>query len=796
MANDLSRILEFDRVLDLLARRCVYSVARERAATIGPSSDPNQVAYLLSITREAVDLLSTNPGFSVGGARDIRPVLDRAVHGALLLPTELGDVLDTVQAAHALRHGFFRTQTGTRRHPGLAEFVEAIASLPVLEAELARTVGPGGEILDSASVELAEIRRGLKSAHGRLLDRLNRMIASGEYAGALQDAIVTMREGRYVIPVKADHRGQVPGVVHGTSASGMTLFVEPLGVVELNNRWRELQMVEEHEVERILRARSDQVAQAAGDLGRSVEAVAALDLALAKARLAFDLRAREPILVDLEGGEAGAGHPRHRINLRQARHPLLDPATVVPIDIQLGATYRVLVITGPNTGGKTVALKTVGLLAMMAQSGLFIPAADGSALSVFPAIYADIGDEQSIEQSLSTFSSHMRRVIAMLRSADQDSLVLLDELGAGTDPQEGSALARAVIEALLERGSLAIVTTHYSELKAFAYITAGTENASVEFDVQTLAPTYRLLTGIPGRSNALAIARRLGLPEPVIADARRYLTPESERADEMLTEIQHQRAATEAALAAAREEHAAVELLQREVEEVLREAERLKTEARQEALAEVAEELAGARGLLRRLQARASVPAATETAPAEIAEARAELKAVDQQVRDITRRSRPKLVPRERFRIGDRVEVRSLGMQGEIVDLSEETGEADIQVGIFKVRQPVAVLRRADLPEPEPAAHTRYSLPPAPVVDSELHLRGMRAAAVQQELDRYLDAAARASLPWVRLVHGKGTGALRGVVHDVLRHHQVVDRFELAEPKAGGEGVTVAYLKD
>lgn len=796
MVNELSRILEFDRVLELLARRCEYSVARERASLIGPSGDPDQVAYLLSITREAVDLLNTNTGFSVGGVRDIRPVLDRAARGALLLPAELGDVLDTIQAAHALRRGFFRTQTATRKHGGLAEFIGAIAGLPVLEADLARTVGVHGEILDTASAELAEIRRSLKSAHSRLLDRLNRMITSGEYAGAIQDGIVTMREGRYVIPIRADHRGQVPGVVHGTSASGATLFIEPMNVVDLNNRWRELQMAEEHEVERILRACSDQVAAAAGDLGRTLEAVAAFDLALAKARLAFDLRAHEPCLVDSPGDGEHAGHPRHRISLRQARHPLLDPATVVPVDIRLGETYRILVITGPNTGGKTVALKTAGLLAMMAQSGLFIPAADGSELSVFPAIYADVGDEQSIEQSLSTFSSHMRRVIAMLRSADRDSLVLLDELGAGTDPQEGSALARAVIEALLDRGSLAIVTTHYSELKAFAYVTTGTENASVEFDVETLSPTYRLLTGIPGRSNALAIARRLGLPESVIADARRHLTPESERTEEMLAEIQIRRAAAEVAHAAVQEEREAVDRLRREAEETLQEADRLKTEARQEALAEVAEELAEARGLIRRLRARATVPVAPDTAPVEIAEARTELKLVEQQVREIARRSRPAQVPRERLRIGDLVEVRSLGLNGEIVDLSEETGEADIQVGIFKLRQPVAILRRAERPGAEPVAQSRYSLPPAPVVDSELHLRGMRAGEVYEELDRYLDAAARASLPWVRLVHGKGTGALRGVVHEVLRQHPVVDRFELAEPRAGGEGVTVAYLKD
>src|SRR5690606_33765383 len=485
-----------------------------------------------------------------------------------------------------------------------------------LEADLGRTVGPRGEILDTASERLAEIRREVRIAHRRLLDRLNRMLTDAAYAGAIQDAIVTMREGRYVIPVRADRRSQIPGVVHATSASGQTLFVEPMAVVELNNRWRELQMAEEHEIEAILRARSDQIAAAADDLDQTVEAVAAIDLALAKARLAFSMRAVEPILVEASGPGAPGGHPRHRIDLRQARHPLLDPDTVVPIDVRIGETYRILVVTGPNTGGKTVALKTVGLMTLMAQTGLFIPAADGSALSVFSAVYADIGDEQSSGQSLSTFSAHVTKISAMLRSADADSLVLLDEIGAGTDPQEGSALARAIISALLERGVIAMVTTHYSELKAFAYVTEGTENASVEFDLRTLSPTYRLLLGVAGQSNALAIAERLGMPREVIEAARSYLSPGAERADELLTEIRRRRAEAEKALAAARDQQRAAERARRQAEEALREAEQARAAAREDALAELAEELREARDLLRRLRARAEAPA-TPISPAE-----------------------------------------------------------------------------------------------------------------------------------------------------------------------------------
>ena len=425
MTVDSARVLEFPRLLEMLSQRCQYSLAADRALEIGPSSDVEHVRYLLGVTREAVDLASRSPSFNVGGVRDIRDVLERSRLGSLLTPGDLRETLDTIQSSASLKRNFAQNdRDGTLLL--LAEFVDAIASVPALEADLSRTVGSRGEILDSASPQLGDIRRNVRVAHRRLLDRLNRMVADAGPNSAIQDPIVTMREGRYVIPVRADRRTQVPGVVHGTSASGQTLFVEPIDVVQLNNEWRELQMAEEHEIERILRTRSQQIAAEAEDLSRTVEAVAAVDLALAKARLSFDMRAREPeILASTSSSNGTAGQS---IRLWQARHPLLDQATVVPVDIRLGDGQRVLVITGPNTGGKTVALKTVGLLAMMAQSGIFIPAADGSGLSVFDGIFADIGDEQSIEQSLSTFSGHMTKIIAMLRAADARSLVLIDEM--------------------------------------------------------------------------------------------------------------------------------------------------------------------------------------------------------------------------------------------------------------------------------------------------------------------------------------------------------------------------------
>ena len=543
--------LEFPEILRQLAGQCRFGVAAERARELGPSGDESTVAYLLDVTGEAESLITNFPDVTIGGARDVREVVERAAKGGRLQPAELLNVLDMLVASRNLRRAFLRLLDVEERFPRLLEFVDHLGEHPSLETDISRAIGPRGDVLDTASPDLARIRREIRVAHSRLMDRLNAFVSGGRHASALQDSIITTRDGRYVVPVRADARGQLPGVVHDTSASGQTLFVEPFEIVELNNRWREKQIDEQHEIDRILDALSQKTGARAEEITSAVEATAAIDLAMAKARLAFAMRAHRPEL--WSGGNTDPdGHPNCRVSLRSARHPLLDAEAVVPIDVELGEHFRVLLITGPNTGGKTVALKTIGLLTLMAQTGLFIPADPGSLVSVFPAVFIDIGDEQSIAQSLSTFSGHIRTVIGMLREVAAGDLVLLDELGAGTDPQEGSALARAIVGRLLELGPLVVATTHYPEVKAFAFATPGVENASVEFDVATLAPTYRLMIGVPGRSNALAIAKRLGMPAEILDVAAGLVDPDELRVDTLLQDIRRRRDEADAYLERAR----------------------------------------------------------------------------------------------------------------------------------------------------------------------------------------------------------------------------------------------------
>jgi DNA mismatch repair protein MutS2 len=787
--------LDFGAVIERLAGRCRFDVAAARARELGPSSDHDTVAYLLDVTAEAVDLLTRFPEVSIGGPRDIRALAERAAKGGRLQPAELLLVQDTITASRNLRRAFLRLPEAEASFPKLLYFVDHLVEMPDLETAITRSIGPRGDVLDTASDELARIRRDVRIAQSRLMDRLNSLVSGGRYANALQDAIITMRDGRYVVPVKSEARAALPGVVHDTSASGQTLFVEPFEIVELNNRWRERQLDEQHEIERILDALSGRVGDRAAELNQTVEAIAALDLAMAKARLAFEMRATRPQLWTGGDGDGSTddGHSTHRISLVRARHPLLDPETVVPIDIELGSAYRILLITGPNTGGKTVALKTVGLLTMMAQTGLFLPADDRSVVSVFPALFADIGDEQSIAQSLSTFSAHMRTVIGMLEHVTPDSLVLLDELGAGTDPQEGSALARALISTLLERGPLVIATTHYSEVKAYAYTTPGVENASVEFDVATLAPTYRLMIGVPGRSNALAIASRLGMPESIIAQASALLDPDEVRADALLQDIRRRRdeadrlqAEAEASLAEAKERRQAAE------RERLA-AERERQEARADALAQAEAELAEVRETLRRLQRDRDTVAATRE---HVEARRLEVEQAAATVRDFRRaRIKPRVVsPDARsIRAGDRVRIVSLDQEGEVVAVADD--QADIMLGSLKTRQPLSALERLGRAKADPSRRVVYAPAAAAPASIELDLRGFRAAEVEEMLDRYLENAYRSGLPFVRIIHGKGTGALRQVVRDILNNHPAVTSHQLAPREQGGDGATVATLR-
>jgi DNA mismatch repair protein MutS2 len=533
--------LEYPKILAQLARHTSFSAGRQRALTLQPSPVVAEVKLRLQETREARHLLDSDAVISLGGVRDIRPLAQNAQRGAILQPADLLNIQDTLRAGSRIQRALARKRAEV---PLLADIASRIEPCDELAGEIERCISDQGDVVDDASAGLARIRRQMRTAHERLMEKLSRIVANPNNTSFLQEALVTQRAGRYVIPIKADFKGRIPGIVHDSSASGATLFIEPFSAVELGNRWRQSRIEEEKEIERILAGLSSLVAAQEDSLAWTVEALAELDMAMAKARYATALDASEPAMspFDAEGLE---GHPGTTLVLRQARHPLLDPETVVPIDIHLSDEYFILVITGPNTGGKTVSLKTVGLMAAMAQSGLHLPVAERSALSVFDAIYADIGDEQSIEQSLSTFSSHLTNIVRILKSATCRSLLLFDELGAGTDPVEGSALARAILSHLLARRFTSLVATHYSELKTFAHTTLGVENASVEFSLETLSPTYKLSVGLPGRSNAFTIAQRLGLSSGIVDEARALVSPDDLATESLLAEIQqaHQEAA-------------------------------------------------------------------------------------------------------------------------------------------------------------------------------------------------------------------------------------------------------------
>src|SRR5215472_15792640 len=580
-------VLEFDAIRQQLVRHTSFSAGRDLALRLEPTAELSEARRRQAMTTEALRLPGLRPALHLGGVHDVRSLADRARVGGMLGPDELLDIASTVRAARAWRRGLAPLQDET---PTLLEVVQAyLSDHPGIAEDIEEAIGEGGEVLDTASPVLSRIRAELRGAHDRLVTRLRELMASAPFRDAVQDPVVTQRAGRYVIPIRAEFRGSVPGIVHDQSASGATLSVEPLAVVEMGNRWRTLRLDEEREVERILRALSLSVGQEADALASSVEGLAQLDLARACAGLADHQRATMPRLVGLP---RPPGEPV--LKLVQARHSLLR-GNVVPISMELGGAFDVLLITGPNTGGKTVALKTAGLLSLMAQSGLFVPAAEDSLVAVFERIQADIGDEQSLQQSLSTFSSHVSRIVRMLDEADSCSLILLDELGAGTDPQEGAAIARALLDYLRDRGAYVVATTHYPELKSYAESTPRVENASVEFDVQTLSPTYRLMIGTPGRSNALLIAERLGMPREVLESARSYVAPQLRETEAMLEQIARERAVAEDARARALKEAAEAATLKVRARGLLRDAENKHREVWETAQAEADRELADLR---------------------------------------------------------------------------------------------------------------------------------------------------------------------------------------------------------
>ena len=811
--------LEFDKILARLAGLCQTTAGRELALALRPSSDYAEVVRRQRLTAEARRLLELKPNLSLGAARDIRRHIQKAALAGILEPSELLDVHATLSLASSVRSAVVRLGIDL---PLLRDIAHRLVDLSPLVADIARCINQRAEVTDDASRVLGDLRREVRHAHDRLTARLQHILASQTGRQVAQEPIVTLRDGRYVIPVKADLRGQIPGVVHDVSGSGATVFLEPLETVELGNAWRELQVQEQREVERILRTLSASVGRAASDIEATVEALAELDLALAKAKLGEALGAKDiPYF-----GEEQSWLARGTVELRlvNARHPLLT-GDVVPISLAVGKAergpsaegYSVLLITGPNTGGKTVALKTVGLLSLMAQAGLPIPADEGSRLPVFASVHADIGDEQSIEQSLSTFSSHVGNIIHVLGQVKRNSLVLLDELAAGTDPTEGSALAQAILERLLEVGCTTVATTHHGHLKVFAHVTPGITNASVEFDPQSLSPTYRLTIGLPGQSNALAIAARLGMPEDVLDRARARIAPDRQQVESLLADIRRQRdEAAESARAEQIARHEAEQIharLQERMAALERDRERMTDKARLEVERELGQMRSRLREAARQVRqaerdaavaakepptaAKEALPAAKET----VAAATQEVAAVEEEAEKLRRRRRKRASTEGLPPIvaGDRLWLRDIGQPAEALGPPDERGELEVRLGSFHATVKVTDVEEVEKEEGGTGQGlgvtdvSRVSGLMAPV-SPELEVRGMRVDEAMLLIDQRLDDAFRAGLPQIRIVHGKGTGTLRRAIRDALSRHPLVKSLTTPPPKEGGEGVTVVEI--
>lgn len=779
--------LELPAVLEMLAQQAVGDTAKEAALSLSPSGDRAEVKRRLDETTAAKTMMVVRGSPSFSGVKDVRPSLARADLGGALNTRELLDIARVLQCARLVR-GYLADDTVGKT--SIDHLFYALHANKFLEEKINNSITGEDEIADGASSELASIRRQMRAAAARARDALQKIISSPGYAKALQEPIITMRSDRFVVPVKADHKGAVPGLVHDISASGMTLFVEPMAAVKANNELRELAAKEKLEIERILAELSADCAEHRDDIDSDFGVLVRLDLIFAKAKLSYKLDCQEASL-DTEG-----------IVLRSARHPLLDQAKAVPISVELGDSFDTLVITGPNTGGKTVSLKTVGLLAAMNQCGLHIPAADGSALPVFSHILADIGDEQSIEQNLSTFSAHMTNIVSILAECDDNSLLLFDELGAGTDPTEGAALAIAIIEYARQKGAIIAATTHYAELKVYATNEAGVQNASCEFDVETLRPTYHLLVGIPGKSNAFAISRRLGLGEDIIEDAKNRVNTESASFEATIEKLEQTRLLLEkdrdeaAKLRRTAEENAKRSaFLKAELEVRLekadtksrREAERIITEARETA-EQVFRELDD---MKKHINDDEDVRRVNEAR----SELRRKLNRSEEALRPVPETEEDKSSSRP-VKPGDVVLIKSMNIKATVISVSPDR-ILSLKAGIMNVsakEDEVLLLEGEKAPERKSApmkggASIRAAVP------TEIDLRGMESLEAVAAAEQYLDSAVMAKLGTVTIIHGKGTGALRAAIQQMLKRNKLVKSFRTGRFGEGEMGVTVVELK-
>lgn len=782
MQQRVLKALEYNKILDMLRERASCCVSRELVDAAEPVSDGAEVSRMLKLTSEAETLFIRYGRSPVDDFPDMRECLSRLRAALFISPRELLGVASCMRAARLTRE----TLTKEGSEGLLFNMASFITTHRSAEEEISRCIISEDEIFDGASPALSRIRRGMRLANERVREKLNSMIHSATYQKYLQEPIITIRNGRFVIPVKQEYRQYVPGLIHDQSGSGATIFIEPNAVVELGNEYKKLLAEEAEEIERILTDLTAMVAPYADEIKEDMAVLGEIDLAFAKARLAREMNAVEPKLND-----------RGYIRIVRGRHPLIDADKVVPIDIWLGREFRSLIITGPNTGGKTVTLKIVGLFALMVQSGMFIPADEGSEFSVFREVYADIGDEQSIEQSLSTFSSHMKNIVTILHDADEGSLILLDELGAGTDPIEGAALAMSILEELHARHSVCVSTTHYSEIKAFALTHEGMENASMQFDVDRLCPTYKLFIGIPGKSNAFEISERLGLPGSIIESAKGYLKGEDVRFEDIISSAQSQHMLAEEERQMAAEARAEIEKLRTEAERERKKLDadrtKLQTKAREDAKKIVADTKREMEKLIVEIRAIKGID--RSAADRVIQQSRDAMRSAENalaQTEEIGKED-PGLPPKT-VHPGDTVRVLTLDQKATVLSKPDAKGEVQVQAGIMKLSVKLSDIRLEKEAE-KIVTQAKTGLAADRHIGLEIDIRGMQVDEATIIVDRYLDDAYNAGLSEVNIIHGKGTGALRAGIQDYLRRQPLVKGFRIGAYGEGDAGVTVVTLK-
>ena len=785
------KTLEYDKIIHRLTGHAASTGAKERCEKLQPSSSLWEIERAQTQTADALRRVYQKGSVSFGGIRDIRGSIKRLQIGGILGMGELRQIMSLLETADKVKQ-YGAHENVDEKTDSLDESFDFLDPVPALAKEIRRCILADDEMADDASPALFSIRRSMRQMNDKVHSTLTSMV-NGAMRTYLQDAVITMRDGRYCLPVKAEHRSQVPGMIHDQSATGSTLFIEPMAVVKLNNEFKELLLKEQQEMEKILSDLSEKSAAWADQITGDYDILVELDFIFAKAMLAKEMDAVRPIFND-----------QRRIRIKDGRHPLLDPKKVVPVTVRLGDDFRLLIITGPNTGGKTVSLKTVGLFTLMGQAGLHIPAFEGSELGVFDNVFADIGDEQSIEQSLSTFSSHMTTIVKILKEMDTNSLVLFDELGAGTDPTEGAALAVSILDHLQKQGIRTMATTHYSELKIYALSTEGVENACCEFDVESLRPTYRLLIGIPGKSNAFAISSRLGLPDFLIEDAKTHLSAKDENFEDVIAELEHSRITLEKEqmeIQSYKEEIRKLRNeLQRKQENIDQRREKLLKDANDKAAAILQEAKDYADETIKNFHKFGKANISIKDMEQQRSKLREKIDSAQSKSQSKNTAKPKKKVKADKLHIGDKVRVLSLNLEGTVSTMPNAKGDLFVQMGILRSQVNINDLEYIGEAEQPYAAKSaagsgKIRMSKSALVSTEINLIGMTVDEAMGHLDKYLDDAYLAHVPSVRIVHGKGTGALRNAVQQQLKRSKYVKSFRLGTFGEGDAGVTIAEFK-